>query len=215
MKNSIFTIALIVLISLIGEITLAQTTNKEMKSKLKFKPTKEVRKQAKEYEKQGYHVAVGAPSIERQLTDSWIKDTEKDDDGNRLYFIGTGNSVGETQTAAKIQSTEVAKLDIAGQIGTQVAALVENNLANSQLNTEDASSVTQTVAASKSMIAQTLGRVETLTEFYKDGDKTIEADVILGYNYEHAMKEAKAIVRKNLVEKTDILQDELDTILDF
>jgi hypothetical protein len=50
--------------------------------------------------------------------------------------------VAETQTAAKLQATETAKLELAGQINTQVAALIENSIANQQLNTEEAASIT-------------------------------------------------------------------------
>ncbi len=73
--------------------------------------------------------------------------------------MATGNSIGETQTAAKLQAMETAKLELAGQINTQIAALIENSIANQQLNNEEAASVTKTVAASKNLIAQEIGQL--------------------------------------------------------
>lgn len=48
---------------------------------------------------------------------------------------------------------------MAGQISTQIAMLIENNIANYQRNNEEAASVTKAIAASKNLIAQELGQV--------------------------------------------------------
>ena len=171
--------------------TFAQVSNKEMRSKLNFKPVKEVKREAKDYEKKGYYVAVGASSIERQLTNGLLKEQELDETGFPKYIVATGRAVGETQIAAKLQATETAKLELAGTLATNVAALIENNIANAQLNQEEAASVTKIAAASKNIIVQEIGRVITLIEMYKDIDKNIEANVRIAYNSEMAMEAAK------------------------
>src|SRR5690606_24680071 len=117
--------------------------------------------------------------------------------------------------AAKLQATEAAKLDLAGQIATNVAALIENNIANSQLNTEEAASVTKTVAASKSLIAQELGRTVPLVEMYRNIGKNMEANIRIAYSQEMAMETAKKTIRKSLEEETDILQDKLEKLMKF
>ena len=193
----------------------AQVTNKEMRAKLKFRPVGEIRRSAKDYEKDGYYVAVGAPSIERQLTNGLLKEQEVDETGFPKYIVATGRSVGETQIAAKLQATETAKLELAGTLATNVAALIENNIANAQLNQEEAASVTKTVAAAKNMIAQEIGRVITLVEMYKDINKNIEANVRIAYNSEMAMEAAKKVVRKQLEDETKLLQDKLDKLMKF
>jgi hypothetical protein len=193
----------------------AQKSNKEIRKALNMKPPKEVRRQAKDYEKQGYYQAVGGMSIERQLTNAWMREVETDDNGYPLYIISTGSSVGETQIAAKLQATEAAKLELAGTIATNVAALIENNIANSQLNTEEAASVTKTVAASKNIIAQELGMVIPLVELYKNIDKNREANVRIAYNSEMAMELAKRVIRKSLEEETDVLQEKLEKLMNF
>jgi len=175
----------------------------------------EVKRSAKDYEKDGYYVAVGAPSIERQLTNGLLKEQEVDETGFPKYIVATGRSVGESQIAAKLQATETAKLELAGTLATNIAALIENNIANAQLNQEEAASVTKTVAAAKNMIAQEIGRIITLVEMYKDINKNIEANVRIAYNSEMAMEAAKKVVRKQLEAETNILQGKLEKLMKF
>lgn len=215
MKKQVLLIALLLIASFAFQIASAQYSTKEVKQTLNMKPPKEIRKQAKEYEKQGYKEAVGALSIERQLTNAWMKEVETDDKGFPMYLFAGSTAVGETQIAAKLQATEAAKLDLAGQIATNVAALIENNIANSQLNTQEAASVTKTVAASKSIIAQELSRVVPVVEMYRNIDKNIESSIRIAYSQEMAMEKAKEVIRKNLEEETNIMQDKLDKLLKF
>ena len=215
MKKIINATVLTFLFAILSFSVIAQYTSKEVKQTLKMKPPKEVRKQAKDYEKQGYQEAPGALSIERQLTNAWMKEVETDDKGYPKYLFGNATSVGETQIAAKLQANEAAKLDLAGQIASNVAALIENNIANSQLNTEEAASVTKTVAASKTLIAQELSRVVPMVEMYRNIGQNMEANVRIAYNQEMAMEKAKQTIRKSLEEETEILQDKLEKLMKF
>jgi len=215
MKKSLLIIVLSIIASFAFQDISAQYSTKEVKQTLNMKPPKEIRKQAKEYEKQGYMQAVGALSIERQLTNAWMKEVETDDKGFPKYLFAGSTAVGETQIAAKLQANETAKLELAGQIATNVAALIENNIANSQLNTEEAASVTKTVAASKSIIAQQLSRVVPVVEMCRNIGVNMEANVRIAYSQEMAMEQAKEVVRKSLEEETNILQDKLEQLMDF
>lgn len=216
MKHIIFTFFAFLLSSFVCHSISAQDiSNREMRKKLKLRPPREVRQEARSLEKEGYKVAVGAPPIERQLVDAWLKQQETDENGYPKFIVAGATSVGETQIAAKLQAAEAAKLDLAGQIATNVAALIENNIANSQLNTEEAASVTKTVAASKSLIAQELGRTLPLVEMYRNIGKNMEANIRIAYSQEMAMETAKKTIRKSLEEETDILQDKLERLMKF
>lgn len=192
----------------------AQLSKKEMRSKTKFYPPREVKREARDYTEKGYYPAIGT-SIERQLTNALLKEQELDEKGLPKYLVATGRAVAETQIAAKLQATEAAKLELAGSMQSNIAALIKNNFANAQLNQEESSSVTKTVAASMNMIAQELGRVIPLIEIYKDINKNIEANVRVAYNSEMAMEAAKKVVRKQLEEETNILQDKLEKLMKF
>ena len=194
---------------------ISQTSAKESEKDLKKKSIKMARKEAKKNSKEGYFVAPGALPMEKQLEKAYIKQNMEDDKGYPKYIVASGNSVAGTQTAAKIQATETAKLTLAGTISTNVAALIENNIANEQLTREEAATVTKTVAASKNIIAQELGRVIPLIEMYKNiGADNLQCDVQIAYDSKTAMDMAKKVIRKQLSEEADALQDKLDKILE-
>jgi hypothetical protein len=178
-----------------------------------FKAPKEVQKRAREYSKKGYYVAIGALSIERQLTEAWMRETEKDTLGSPKYIVASGQSVGQSQIAAKIQATEAAKLQLAGILETKMAALIENNIANAQLNKEEAVSVTNTVANSKSIIVQEIGRIIPLLELYKDIGKNIEANIRIAYKSDTALEMAKSVIRKQLEEELKLQKEKVDKLL--
>jgi hypothetical protein len=215
MKNLVFTLLAAFLLTFAFQNVSAQVSNRQMRKTLRMRPPRVVRKEARNYEKQSYTVAVGAPTIRRQLANAWMKEVEIDENGYPKYIVATGNSVGETQIAAKLQATEAARLDLAGQVTSNIAALIENNIANSQLNIEEAASVTKTIAASKNIIAQEFGRVLPLVELYRDIGKNKEANVRIAYNSDMAIEVAKKVIRKSLEEETEILQEKLERLMKF
>ena len=112
---------------------------------MKRKVYKAARKEAKRFKKQGWYVAPGALPMDKQVEKSWERQYEDDEKGYPLYLVATGNSVAETQSAAKLQALELAKLELAGIVQTNIIAIIENSVANNQLSREDAASVTKTV----------------------------------------------------------------------
>jgi hypothetical protein len=215
MKTSTHKILALAMIFLFSSAMVAQQTEKDLKQDIKSKAVKEARKEAKKYSKDGYYVAPGALPLEKQLESAWMKQYETDEKGNPKYIVASGISVAETQTAAKLQANETAKLELAGQISSNIAALIENSIANQQLNTEEAASVTKTVAASKNLIAQELGRVIPMVEMYKNIGKNIEVNVRLAYDAATAFDIAKKTIRKNLEEETKIAHEKLEKLMDF
>lgn len=196
-------------------LLMAQQTEKQLKKDVSAKAMKSARQEAKKYKKDGYYVAPGALFLDKQLENAWIKSYEINEKNEPRYIMATGNSVAETQTAAKLQATETAKLELAGQINTRVAALIENSIANQQLNNEDAASVTKTVAASKHLIAQELGQILPVLEMYKKIGKNVEANVRLAYDVDTAFNIAKKVIRKSLEEETKIAHEKLEKLMNF
>ena len=178
---------------------------------LKEKASKDARKEAKSLSKEGWQSAPGALPIERQLDRSYMMQQEFDDDMFPKYLMGEGMSIAESYDAAKMQATELAKQNLAGQIQTEITALVENNVSNKQLSPDEAASVTQTVMGAKNFISQSIGRVITVVEVYrtkKNGNK--EVLVRIAYNSQMAKDAAKKAVRKDLEDKGQELIDQID-----
>ncbi len=205
---------MLALVMAVASVAVAQQNPKAMKKEIKKKAVKEARKEAKRFKKEGYDIAPGALPMAKQIEKAWMMQYETDEDGYPMYIVASGNSVANTTSAAKLQATELAKLELAGSISTQVAALIESSIANQQLSREEAASVTKTVAAAKNIIAQELGRTIPLFEIYRDvGDNNVECNVRIAYNSKKAQEVARQAIKKKLEEETDIAQDKLEKLM--
>ncbi len=213
MKKTI-NLVVITLALLIAMPGIAQS-EKEIKKEIKDKAIKQARKEAKKLKKDGFKVAPGQMPMDKQIEATWIKRYETDDKGNKMWFVADARAVGETHSAAKLQAYEVAKVNLAGQIGTEVAGLIETTIANAQLNAEEAASVTETVATFKSIVGSKMGRTSTLFEADKTIGKNTEVFVTMSYSYDEAINMAKDIIKKELKDKAKIQSEQLNTILDF
>lgn len=212
--KKLFTTILITLAVIVAIPAMAQST-KAIKKDIHSKAIKEARKEAKKLKKDGFKVAPGQLPMDKQIEATWIKRYETDDKGNKKWFVTDARAVGETHSAAKMQANEVAKVNLAGQIGTEIAGLVETNIANAQLNAEDAASITETVATFKSIVGAKMGRTATFFEADKSIGKNTEVFVTIGYSYEAAVEMSKNIIRKELKAKAKVQSEQLDKILDF
>ena len=133
--------------------------SKLTKQELNEKSSKAARKAVKEYQKEGWKVAPGHLPLEKQLDKSYKMQYEYDDEYNQVYVFGEAVSVAENYDAAKMQATELAKLNLASLIQTEVTAMVEASVANNALPQQEAASITEVVMASKSIISQNIGRI--------------------------------------------------------
>jgi len=189
---------------------------KKAEKKLTSRTLKSAKREAKKLARQGYTVAPGAVPLEKQLENAWIKTMEQDDKtAYPKYVVANGNAVGETITAAKLQANEVAKFELAGTISTNVAALIEGNIANAQLDNREAASVTEVTGAIKNLIVQEIGRVIQLLEIYKKIGKNVEVNVRIAYNGEMAVEAAKKVIRTELKDRIKLQHEKLEKLMKF
>ena len=127
---------------------------KMSKSALNEKASKAAKKEAKKYVKEGWEVAPGALPIEKQLDKAYMMQQQYDESMFPLFIMGEAMSIGEHYDAAKMQAMELAKQSLAGQIQTEITALVDNQVSNKQLSADEAASISQTVSAGKNLISQ-------------------------------------------------------------
>lgn len=187
---------------------------KASKAELGEKATKSARKAAKRLAKEGWTTTPGALPLEKQLDKSYLMQMEYDENMFPKYLMGEAMSIGENYDAARLQAMELAKQSLAGQIQTEVTALIENTVSNKQLAAEEAASVTQIISAGKNLISQSIGRVLTVVEMYRVlGNKNKEVSLRIAYNAEMAKQAAKKAVRQELEKKGDDLHKKLDELL--
>lgn len=184
------------------------------KAEFNEKASKDARKEAKRLKKDGWQVAPGALPIEKQLDKSYLMQYEYDNNLFPKYIMGEAMSIGENYDAAKMQALELAKQNLASKIQTEVTALVENTVANKQLQPEEAASVVQSISAGKSLISQSIGRVLPVVELYRTvSNKNKEVLVRIAYSAEMAKAAAKQAVREDLEKKGEDLHEKLDELL--
>lgn len=191
-----------------------QEIRKASKSELNEKATKTARKDAKKLKKEGWITVPGALPLEKQLDKSYMMQMEYDEDMYPKYLMGEAMSIGENYDAAKMQALELAKQNLAGQIQTEVTALIENSVANKQLANEDAASVTQSIMGAKNLISQSIGRTIIVMECYRvKTNKNKEVLVRIAYNGAMAKAAAKRAIQDELKSKSEDLQKKLDQLL--
>ncbi len=187
------------------------------KDQMKAKVSKDAKKAAKSLAKEGWTVAPGALPLERQLDRAYTMQYELDmSTGMPKYIRGEAQTVGENYDAAKMQANALAKIDLAGNIQTEVAALVESRVANNQMEPEQAASVSNSVMGAKNIISQSIGRTIIAVEIYRQlPNKNKEVRLQLFYNTEMALAAAKKGIREEMSKTADKLVDQLDSLLGF
>lgn len=184
------------------------------KKQLSERASKTARKEAKRMKKEGWKTTPGTLPLDRQLDKSYLMQYEYDENMYPKYVMGEAMSIGENYDAAKMQALELAKQNLAGQIQTEITALVENTVANKQLSAEQAASITQSVMAGKSFISQSIGRTIPVVEVYRViSNKNKEVLVRIAYNSQMAREVAKNAIREDLEKKGDELHEHLDELL--
>ncbi|MCI6861753.1 MAG: hypothetical protein MR860_07175 [Prevotella sp.] len=222
MKRIILSIAVCLLAG--SQISYAQISKEQMKerkeisksskSQLNEKTSKAARQEAKRMRKEGWQTTPGALPLDKQLDKSYMMQYEYDEDMYPKYVMGEAMSVGGNYDAAKMQALELAKQNLAGQIQTEVTALIENTVANEQLQGDEAASLTRSVMAAKNLISQSLGRTIPVVEVYRTlSNKNKEVLVRIAYNGSSAKKIAKEAIRKDLEKRGDNLHEKLDQLL--
>ncbi len=187
---------------------------KQSKSELSQKATKDARKQAKQYKKEGWTVAPGALPIEKQLDRVYLMQYEYDEDLFPKYLMSEAMSDAQNYDAAKMQALELAKQNLASQIQTEVTALIDNKVANDQLGPEEAASLTKMISNGKQLISQKLGRVLPVVEMYRTlPNKNKEVLVRIAYSAKMAKAAAKNSIREDLEKESDELGKKLDELL--
>lgn len=194
-----------------------QELMKASRKELDEKASKDARKEAKKLTKEGWKTAPGALPLEKQLDRSYIMQFQFDEEGFPKYIMAEGMSIGGNYDAAKIQALELAKQNLAGQIQSEVGALIETSVANNQLDGNDAESITKSVMAAKSLISNNIGRIIPVVEAYREvkGNKNSQVLVRVAYSQEMARKAAKKAIKKSLEDQGDSLNEKLDEVLNW
>ncbi|MBO6144110.1 MAG: hypothetical protein IJ614_08680 [Prevotella sp.] len=197
----------------------AQSTKQQKlqqtRAELKEKASKAAKDEGKRLKKEGWEVSPGGLPMERQLDRTYMFIEDYDDDMNPAYIMGEGRSIAENFSAAHIQATELARVDIAGKmVGSEATALIDNLVANKQLAQDQAASITTTMMENKTIYSQKLGRVQealVLNRTLKNKNKEVMVRLVTKAD---AVREiAKEAIRQELEKKGVQMSEELKQYL--
>lgn len=215
MQKLITLILLVLIVSSISAQTQVEIMRErqwivqQTKQELDKKVSKETKKEAKRLKKEGWIVTPGALPLEKQLERSYLMQYEYDANLFPKYIMANAQSIGENYDNAKTTAMAWAITNLAEQIQTEVVAVIENTMINQQIAAEDASSITETVMASKNLIAQSIGRVITVVECYRVLDnKNREVMIRVAYNGDIA----KQTLCEELENRSQHLYNQLNVI---
>lgn len=183
---------------------------KQNKSALKEKASKDARNEAKRLKKEGWTVSPGGLPLEKQVDRLYMFLEDFDEDMNPNYLQGEGRAQGENFAAAQIQATEIARMQLAGSIGSETTSIVDNMVANKMLADDQAASITTTLMENKTIFSQKLGRVQTplvVTRVLKNNSKEVLVRMVAKTS---SIKEiAKEAIRAELEKDGKELSEEL------
>ena len=178
-------------------------------AKRTYKPTKEVKKEAKKYEKDGWKVAFGSMPMAEQMQRAIYFQNEVDGNGQAKYAIGRGQTTAEYIDAARLQAMEFARLQIANQLETELTAEAKNVFGNEQ--GEQVTSVMQTSVGGRSVVTQKLSQTVVVTEIQRElpnGLKEVQSTIAADGS--QVLKAEKKAIREEVKKRGNDIVEELD-----
>ena len=175
---------------------------------------KEAKRQAKVLINEGWKTAPGHPSIDLQQLRASKLNNSFDDEFNPKFVFGSAQAVGPSYDAAKYQATELAKIDIAGKISSELAGIAKTNIGNVQTDPGQAAAIASTIGAYKNFIATKLTNIIAVIDMYKKEPKgNTTVSIGLFYNKQEAVRVAMQAVREQIKQESEELSKELDNLL--
>lgn len=168
MKHIKFIFTLMLLTLFVAAPAMAQQTSKELKKELKSKASKDIRKEAKAYEKEGWRSVAGSLPLAKQLEQAQMAAIERDEEGLNRYYVGRGKGVGGNYRAAKAVAFNQAKVDLVAAVMADVASTEVNDMTNEDLGEGDVLSTEDMTINSKVVSSFPIKDIITVVEIYRE-----------------------------------------------
>ena len=186
-----------------------------LRKSLDAKPTKEAKKQAKQYKKEGWLVPAGERSIEQQITESQFLGAELmvDENGSptKRFIQHTAFATAGSYNAAYAAARTNAQAEVAAMLETELAAAVESKLDNAQHSTINATTVDKFHERIKGIIQATMTNSIPALSFYRRlPNNNFEVQVRIAYD----KKELAARMKRALQQELENEGDELLPLVD-
>lgn len=189
-----------------------QKDQKEIRKAVYKKDEKAALKEAKKLEKEGWKT-MGLP-IAKQLDETWVKMYDREPNGYPRYIWAQEMATANTFAVAQSQADNIAKLRIAAQVSSSIAALTDIALANNEISAKDAASITKTVENAKVIVSQKLGRTFKTMEIYQEfSNGNYRVRVTMLYDMKAAVAIAREVMLDELKKDSDLNKAQLEKLL--
>ncbi|HIX27053.1 MAG TPA: hypothetical protein H9859_05385 [Candidatus Barnesiella excrementigallinarum] len=200
----VFTIVLLTLFAVTPVV--AQQSSKELKKELKSKASKDIRKEAKAYEKEGWRSVAGSLPLAKQLEQAQMAAIERDEDGLNRYYMGRGKGIGGNYRAAKAVAFNQAKVDLVAAVLSDVQSAETNEMTNEDMGEGDVISTDDLDINSKVVSSFPIKDIVTVVEIYRELSRgRYEVEISVKMDAVDARKRAKIFLndqRKANMQKT-------------
>ncbi len=187
---------------------------KESRKSLYQKSERAIRKEAKKLTKEGWK-SMDLPldkMIQRRNEKLWQDDAA----GYPKYIHSSVTATGGSYAAANTSARTQAIVDLASQIQSTVAAMIDQSIANDETSPEMGASISQTLSDAKIIVAQKLGRiVNTGTMYRLQNKKVYEVRSTYIYDMRQAADLVEEAVMETLQDKSDKHREEFNKLFDF
>lgn len=185
---------------------------------LNAKPSKSAKKEAKELQKEGWKAMAGSKSIELQITEAQLLGEElmAAEDGSvaKRFIQHSASQVAGTYNAAYAAARNVATIEIAAALRTQVAAAMQAKLDNQQTSAITAVTVEKFNERAKSIVDATLTNIRPMVTIYRVlPNNTYEVQVRVAFDKKELAARIKRNMQKELEQEGDALNCIVDEVL--
>jgi len=188
----------------------------ELLKEMKTKASKEAKKEADQYKKEGYKIFLGDLPMEKQVENAWVHAVDINDLGYPKYIVGNAQVTAGNVTAAKSQALHAAKVEIASLTSSMVASLIESSVANNEVTTGEAQTLNKYLQATKELVTADFGQVQKDIEIYRElPNKSVQEIMRVSYNSDLALQAAKRRMQEGMVNETQALHQKLDKIFNL
>lgn len=185
---------------------------------LNAKPTKDAKKQAKQYTKDGWVVPAGEKTIEKQLTESQLLREElmTDEEGGitKRFIQHTASQVSGTYNTGYAAARTAAIVELAAALRTQVAAAMQQKADNQQTSAINAVTVDKFNQRAKAIVDATLTNARPVVAMYRVlPNNNYEVMVGIAFDKKELSARLKRTMQKELEQEGDELNGVVDEVL--
>lgn len=186
-------------------------TRRQQKKELYKNPERAVKKEVRKLTKEGWK-SMNLP-MDKMLETTWEREFQYESDGFPKYIYATVQASGQSFSAAQMQAENVAKVRIAGRIGSSVAALADVALANSELDPSLAASIGKAIENSKILVSGKLGRIAVPFEIYRQNKSTYDVRLTVIYDMKNATKAFVDTMKDELKNESEENRAKLEALM--